>query len=365
MIRVFVSWSGERSARMATAFSNWLPKVIQMIEPWMSDENIPKGELWSNFIRDNLRENHLGIVCVTPENYFAPWLLFEAGALSTIVGSTKVCPLLLGITPDDIEGPLREFQATVFDKDDMFRLMKTINESLGDLKLNEHILTESFEKFWPDLEAEVRDIANIEIEGTTSQVMSAVKALAKHGLPEPEVGAHAFFSSGFESHALYSTLTSITNHRLYVFGRKNRKLFDKEHKDFFTGIKSRIDQGFDFKALFLSPEAPSLIIEQAHQDSNFMMQLQMCIQNAQMVLRNYGLDPAEHCRVYKIERKYALMIADDAVLFSNLHFDDLGNVEPITKAPFNVINSKSIIGLEMVDHFLSAWENASPLSDLS
>ena len=96
-MKVFISWSGERSRLMAQALAEWFPRVIQAVQPWVSDDNITKGERWSTRIGTSLSEHKIGIVCVTPENYQAPWLLFEAGALSKVIGDAKVCPLLLGM----------------------------------------------------------------------------------------------------------------------------------------------------------------------------------------------------------------------------------------------------------------------------
>ena len=42
-MRVFISWSGERSKRVALTLHTWLPDVIQAIEPWMSRRDLGAG----------------------------------------------------------------------------------------------------------------------------------------------------------------------------------------------------------------------------------------------------------------------------------------------------------------------------------
>jgi hypothetical protein len=64
---------------MAETLREWLPNVLQAVEPWMSAEDIEKGARWSTDIAAELANTKAGILCVTPDNLEAPWLNFEAG----------------------------------------------------------------------------------------------------------------------------------------------------------------------------------------------------------------------------------------------------------------------------------------------
>ena len=103
-------------------------------------------------------------------NLSAPWILFEAGALSKTKGS-YVCTFLLDVMPADVEPPLGQFQHTVFQKEEVFKLMQTINrvvKSNGERSLSADTLGKVFEKFWPDLERELQEIsARHEPEGVS------------------------------------------------------------------------------------------------------------------------------------------------------------------------------------------------------
>lgn len=115
-MRVFLSWSGKRSRELAFALRDWLPSVIQAVEPWLSSEDIPMGQRWAAEISERLQETDIGIICLTPENIDAEWLNFEARALSKFAKSF-VCPYALNLSPSDLKGPLSQFQVAMADRE--------------------------------------------------------------------------------------------------------------------------------------------------------------------------------------------------------------------------------------------------------
>lgn len=101
-----------------------------------------------------------GIICLTPENVDSPWLLFEAGALAR--KQSSVYTFLLDVTQSQVPAPLTIFQHTLADKSDVARLLRTINDQvrqLGENALGEQALARIFDKYWPDLEARLQEIA--------------------------------------------------------------------------------------------------------------------------------------------------------------------------------------------------------------
>jgi|SRR6185295_7906728 len=150
---IFISWSGPRSKVLAAALRNWLPKVIQAVRPWISASDIEKGAQWLTEVSQRLSTTNFGLICTTPENLREPWLLFEAGALSKALGSSRVCPILLDLVPSDLKGPLAQFQATIFERDDMGKLLQVVNSSLESGQLPAEQLKEAFDLWWPQLES--------------------------------------------------------------------------------------------------------------------------------------------------------------------------------------------------------------------
>lgn len=154
-MKIFISWSGERSKLIAAAFKDWIPSVIQAARPYFSPSDIDKGSRWSNEISKELEAAKVGLICLTKENLNAPWLMFEAGALSKSLEKSRVCPMLFGIEPSDLAGPLVQFQATVFSKEEVLKFIKTVNQQLDSNSLEAKVIDSVFEKWWPDLEVRV------------------------------------------------------------------------------------------------------------------------------------------------------------------------------------------------------------------
>ena len=166
-MKVFISWSGENSHKIASALHDWLPYIIQAIRPFMSSEGIFKGERWSEVLTKELEDTQFGIICVTPSNIKAPWLNFEAGALSKSVDRSFLFPFLSQINPHELEGPLALFQSTIFSKEDIFNLITSINERLEPaIRLDLALLRYTFETWWPQLERALRQATQMH-ESTT------------------------------------------------------------------------------------------------------------------------------------------------------------------------------------------------------
>nr|WP_186812203.1 TIR domain-containing protein [Paenibacillus xylanexedens] len=180
MLKVFLSWSGDISKKIALVFREWLPSVIQEVEPYVSSEDIDKGARWSSDIAKELSESSYGILCVTPQNISAPWLNFEAGALSKAIDKSFVSPFLFGMKRAEVKGPTLQFQSTLFEKNDIKKLVYSINAACGQNALEEARLEKIFDVWWPRLEEELlsidKELVELQSEQTklTTQVTNTV-----------------------------------------------------------------------------------------------------------------------------------------------------------------------------------------------
>ena len=79
-------------------------------------------------------------------------------AVSKRLDNAYVCPFLLGVKNSDVKGPLSQFQSTTFDKDDVKKLVVSINNALSGDSLKPELLEKTFEIWWPTLEKKLQEI---------------------------------------------------------------------------------------------------------------------------------------------------------------------------------------------------------------
>ena len=160
-MRVFISWSGEHSKQVAIALKDWLPMVIQAVKPWVSVTDIEKGDTWFSSIQKSLTDaKGMGIFCLTPDNLIAPWLAFEAGALSAH-DRGRVATFLHRVDATSVKPPLSLFQATkASEKTEVLGLLKSINDQVED-PLEPGLLQRAFDANWDALNKAMNAIVEL------------------------------------------------------------------------------------------------------------------------------------------------------------------------------------------------------------
>lgn len=155
---VFISWAGERSRRIADELGHFLQRVIHAARPFISFNDIDKGDFWLSTLTDKLSQSSIGIVCLTAENKNRPWVLFEAGAIHKGLSKSRVCTLLIDIGRDDIKYPLGGFQSTILDDErDFYELIETINSCM-DYSIPREVLRDSFDAHYGKFKDNCREI---------------------------------------------------------------------------------------------------------------------------------------------------------------------------------------------------------------
>ena len=165
-MKVFISWSGQKSKAVANLLKKWVKYVLQTSSPWVSTHDIEQGRVAMTQLFDTLNEAKIGIICLTPRNHEKPWILFEAGAISSKFDESRVLTLLLdGLDVSNLEPPLGLFQATYPTEEGMRSLLWRINLLLA-VSLDREVFEDVFRTYWPQFEKEYTEIiANVSEDG--------------------------------------------------------------------------------------------------------------------------------------------------------------------------------------------------------
>lgn len=161
VLKVFISWSGERSKAVATQVKQWVGQVFQGTEVFMSDEDIMAGTNWSERIKSELANTTVGIICMTPENQDAKWINFEMGALSKEVrdGDTRVIPLLIGFNSTQQVGqPAASLNMVMLNKDGLRKIAYSLNQVMEN-KREQSAIDLVTDMWWKELSASIETAA--------------------------------------------------------------------------------------------------------------------------------------------------------------------------------------------------------------
>jgi len=173
-MKVFISWSGSLSHEVAGFLRDWLPAVLQSVDPFVSSLDIDKGARWGGELRAQLGDTDFGIVCLTRESIDSPWLNFEAGSLSKAVAEADVhvAPFLFGLRKGEVRGPLAQFQLTGYGEQEVRGLVASMNAACSN-PLPDTRLAEAFRVWWPELKEKLDPLLT-QVEGQTGENASSI-----------------------------------------------------------------------------------------------------------------------------------------------------------------------------------------------
>jgi hypothetical protein len=179
MSNVFICWSGHRSERLGGALRTYLPKFIPGLlqnpdDSLFMSADIAKGSRWFDEVEKELDSATAGLVCLTREALQSGWIHFEAGALARAVRKNDkrsgrrggaLYTYLLGVQPDELRGPLSEFQSTRFDREDTKRFCAAMVTSMHDNAPTRDAWESSFDANWQGFADAVKEIGPMPAAG--------------------------------------------------------------------------------------------------------------------------------------------------------------------------------------------------------
>ena len=362
-MKVFISWSKAKSKDFAIRTKELLEKISPDIEAFVSELDINGGEDVQEKIINKIIDCDKLVLCFTKENKKAPWLLFEAGFARGL--KKTVIPLLFDDDPNWhswVDNPMNVAREVRFHSGDFSanfiscfgldntspikRKINTYSQSILAIKENYRLVDTQCE----DLVEKLIHHDSFVMENPFFRERSA------------------FFLTGFESYDLLKVITEsflYTGKYLWIYGRKNMKLFGGSFKDFFQYLHEKAANGYlgmsgiDFRCLFLDPDSDE--VSRAHlQQKIFKPELEATIIRAKDVIGDNS--QLKKCfRFYSNRREEIIIRVDNSIIYSRPSFDVNGRPQLLTNSAFEVFGIKTDKGKESVNRFESIWASAKEM----
>lgn len=367
-MKVFISWSQDIGKSLAPILKEKFEYFFNdEIEFWVSSMDITAGGFFSTEIIETLKESDMGIVCLDKSNYRQSWLYFEAGFIygNNYDSSSRKNPIIFPIIFDNtkvksFEGtPFQHLQLKYFNEENIKNMLETINECCFRKYNKRPVATKHFnthfDSIWNNLYKDVNNIIQQNIIGGDCMLTedNIVAKMVKYDFPTPRYGDVIEFSEGFETHNFYLFLLQNTSKRLYIYGRKNRKLTDKS---FEKELSSFLDKNIDFKLLYLNPHS-SLANSGIAQDlDDFNQKLIFSIKDFSKVLQKYSRNIDKYCRMYDEKRESEMIVADNVVFYKDMEYTKDGMPMHFTGSKFYATSINSALGSRYFNIFEETWK---------
>lgn len=367
-MQVFISWSQPTSKQIAEVLKKELFQFFnERIEFWVSSEDILAGDVSITSIISALQKSEMIITCLDSSNYNRSWIYFETGVVfGRNYDRDNVQPVVLPIIFDNLKidnfkkTPFKDLQLQKFNKDSVERVFKNINtkykEIYGDYVIAPSTFQKYFKETWSNLYNQVNNIIMQQTLGSdillTEKNVTEIISRYKN-FPSPMYGSVIKYDSGFETSYFYDLLLENVRKRLYIFGRKNRKIGDRT---LCSKFNSMLDNNVDLKMLFLNPNSKYAEDHQAQDTHSFREKLVSSIKEIHERFTNHKSDISKYCRMYDELRASEIIIADDVVFFKDLAYTKDGKPLHFTDSSFSVTSINSILGDGYFKKFVSTWD---------
>ena len=357
---IFFSWSKQESRRYAVLTKNLLEEVFGRTDLiWFSHGSVESGTGLFEFISDGIDKCDSVILFLTRENLYNPWLQFELGSFYSRRKERRIWPMFFGGERNKNTTPLEHIRLCEPEKKIFRSIVEFLYESnspekdLPPLDTLLERLSERWEGYIESL-AEVRESILQD-----DDILSYVLRLGEECDMKATEGNVYRVDSGFETYRLYDYILRNTRSRLWVFGRKNKKLFDRTNLQHFRSFAEKDPSLFSFRCLFLDPSPKNTNLTNAQKKSHFETALRTCIDDAVDLLEEVGMTPSERIRFYRIVRNDAVIISDNTVFFENVRYDADMRPMHLTGTGFFLTSADTCIGRHFLDIFTDIWENNS------
>ena len=228
---IFISWSKSKSREFAFEVKNLLETLNPHLNIFMSEDNISAGEKVQEKIIQKISECDKVLLCFTRDNKKSPWLLYEAGYAC---GQNKmVIPLLFDEDPNWhswIDNPMniaREININSISFEESFINCFNLCDSVYTRELLSNFIKriDEIREKYRKVDAQCEDFVDLLISNNTFRIESPIYR-----------NKTAYFLTGFETFELWKAIIQsfmYTGKYLWIYGRKNMKLFGGHFKELF------------------------------------------------------------------------------------------------------------------------------------
>lgn len=358
IMNVFISWSKAKSMQYALKTKALLESLDPSISAFVSEVDIHGGEDVQEKIIQKIIECDKLVLCFTKENKKSPWLLFEAGYARGL--RKTVIPMLFDDDPNWhswVDNPMNVAREINFNHKNFPDVFFDCFGIIGSEKAQQKL--QRYRKAILEIKDKFRQV-DIQCEDFVDKLTHNEAFVVENPFYR---GRTAFFLSGFESFDLYKTIIDsfmYTGKYLWIYGRKNMKLFGGSFNSFFKYLeeKSSFDgmDGIDFRCLFLDPDSPE--VEKAHlQQDIFKPELTATILRAKTAVRD-NTQLKKCFRLYSNKREEIIIRLDNCIIYARPNFDANGYPQLLTNSGFEVFSAKSEKGKECIKKYENVWDNA-------
>lgn len=388
-MKIFISWSKSKSKDLAMETKRFLQNTFgKSLEIFFSPD-LYKGTCVDREIHKNLLKCDKCIVCITAENYKNPWLMYEAGVIygahHNTPGGGIVIPILFEQIPQWsswIDKPLNRYVPLNFNSNNESngtQNKQEFQQFFQEIENTSGLTVKNFNTNWKKYLTNVQAILDREQLIPTSCISLVTQLMDDTSgnflINNPEITKeHVLFHKGFSTNALFRLLLKnvieYQSKKLWIFGRRNKKLMTSENDDFFKFLfEEGLQDGIDFKCLFPYPgtEATNKAVS-LDKERRFKADLQTCLEAAVRMNKRFNLPVSDMFRLYKCHRKSSIIVSDEAVLHSPIICDSDGRPLPMTNSPFEILSisqdgKPENKGRKLYNYFIDIWNSATPLTE--
>lgn len=178
-------------------------------------------------------------------------------------------------------------------------------------------------------------------------------------LPDIKQNQMIQYNAGYETYAFYKFLLNNVEKRLFIFGRKNKKLASNDFDEAFINL---LQKTTNVQILYLNPDIEISLNGSAQDIECFRDNLILSIKTMSERFDKSNFDMELFCRMYKEPRDSEIIIADDVIFYKDLEYSEDGKPIHLTNSSFNIVPINSTIGNKYYEKFVETWKGAEVIS---